>query len=153
MPGAMIINLSNMTSKYATTKPHYTLIALVFLIIFLIFAERFINLNNLVSVIVLLLIFSIIIGFIFLDAHGQYEEINKIFNSSGGKNFVALFLLVFFIIFIYEYGVYGNNDRYALLDKLTFGHNKYVSNRFVGITAIFLFATVTAYTIYTTTRD
>jgi hypothetical protein len=153
MPAGIILNISNITGKLATTKPHYTLFFLIFLILFFIFSERLIGLSNYASVIILLFIFALIISLIFFDAYGKYEIYNDIFNSTAGKNFFAIFLLVFFIIFVYELPMYDSDKPHDIINKLTFGHNKLISNRFVGISIIFSLSMLTAYSIYKTSRD
>lgn len=163
MPGGSVGSIINVTSKFATTQPHYFLIAVVIIILIIIYSQRMFNITwpqySVIVTTFVLALMSIIILATFLhvlkihDSAGYVESFSNIFNSVGGRNFIAILSLVLFILFICESPEYGNNNPYATLDKITFGNNNWISNRTVGIITIFSFTIMTAYTVMTTTRS
>ena len=163
MPGGIVNSIVNATSKFAITQPHYFLIVMVLIIIIILYSKRTLNITMkqypIFLTIFVIMLMSIVILATFLhvlqihDSSGYIESFSNIFNSSGGRNFLAILSLVLFIIFIFEIPLYGNNNPYASLDKITLGNNSFISNRTVGILYIFFFTTMTAYTVMITTNE
>lgn len=163
MPIGMINNITQLMSKEAITKPYYTLIAIIILMFIMIFTQRIFNMNkynySIITTCVMILIVSLFIISTILntlhinDTNYHIERYNNIFNSSGSRNFLVVISLIFSIIFIYETPQYGNNLPHKIVDDVTFGNNKYISNRMVGIWLIVFFGLVTGYTVFVTTRD
>lgn len=154
--------LTNFASEQATSKPQYVLILITIVIITLIYSQRLFNINNphyntLISCF-LMAIMSIIILSTFLNVlkitdSQHVNNFNEIFNSPGSRNYFAVFVLLLFIMFVYELPVYDNNNPHVLIDKLTFGHNKFISNKLLGLLLIISFCITTGYVIHSTTRE
>jgi hypothetical protein len=166
MAGGTIYNIANITdvtSKYARTKPHYYLIAVILLIFFIVYSQRIFGITRpdysvfMTVCVIILISFIIIMTFLYVleirDPEGYIESFSNVFNSSGGRTFLAIILLVLFIIFVYETPTYGNNNPNETLNILTFGHNTYISNRTYGIILIVIFGTFTAYVATTMTNE
>lgn len=147
MPGGIITNLTNLTSHNAINHPQYTLIALILTFVLLILADRLFGLNVYIVVSILLLIFSVIIASTLTNADKPF---NALFNSSSSKNFMSVFLLVFFIIFVYENPDYDNDNPHPLYVKIGM---PFITTKMVAMSLILSFSLVTAYTIYLTTRE
>ncbi len=163
MPAGTVYNILNMTSKFATNKPHYFLIGIVLAMILIIYSRRLFQIKwkyypMLVTSFALILM-SVIILSTFLqvlqikDPYGYIDSFNSVFNSPGGRNFFAIILLLLFVIYLYELPQYDNNNPNVVLDKIMRGKNNYISNRTVGIVLIFLFGIFTAYTVMLTTNE
>jgi len=162
MPGG-INSIVNATSEFAITQPHYFLIAMVLIIFIILYSQRVLDIKAkqylIFVTIFIIMLMSVIILATFLhvlqihDSNGYIESFSNIFNSAGGRNFLAILSLVLFVIFICEAPEYGNNNPYKTLDKITFGNNNYISNRTVGILTIIFFTILTAYAVMTTTNE
>jgi len=165
MPGSSVYNISNLLSKYAKTKPHYYLLIIILIIILTIFSKRIFGLSletyYSISASVVLAI-----GFVFLmstflyvyeikDSGGYIEGVNNLFNSQGGKNFITIIILLLFVIYIYEFPMYGNNEPHAFSMKVTdqLGRPPLISNKFMGIFMIFVFGIFTAYSMMITSNE
>lgn len=163
MPGGIVNSIVNATSAFAITKPHYFLIVIAIIILIILYSKRALNITadqyTIFVTAFIIMLMSIIILATFLhalqihDSKGYVESFNNIFNSAGGRNFLAIMSLVLFILFICEAPEYGNNHPYPMLDTITFGNNNYISNRTVGILTIWAFTILTAYTVMTTTNE
>ena len=163
MPGGVVNNIANATSKFATTRPHYFLIGMVILIMIILYSERMFGIKweqySIFVTVFVLMLMGVVILATFLhvlqihDSNGYIEAFSNIFNSSGGRNFLAILSLILFVVFICEVPEYGNANPYPLLDKITFGNNKLISNRTVGILTIFIFTILTGYTVMSTTKE
>lgn len=163
MPGGTVYNILNITSKFAINRPQYILIGIILAIIFIIYCRRLFQIKQkyfpIGMVSLALVLISVVILSTFLhvlhvkDSYGYIESFSFVFNSSGGVNFFAIILLLFFIIYIYEFPKYDNNNPNGLLDKIMLGHNNYISNRTSGIMMIFVFGIFTAYTVMLTTNE
>ena len=154
--------ISNFASEQARSKPQWILIVIVIAMVLLIYSQRLLGIANpYYSTYVacfLLLIVSIILLSTFLSVlnitdNVHVDNFNYIFNSPGSKNFFAVFLLLLFVMFVYEIPMYDNNNPHAIMDKLLFGYNSVFSNRLIGILLIFGFGISTAYMIHSTTRE
>lgn len=161
MPG-IINSLVNLISNYAIIKPHYFLVGMVLIIFFLMFYEQIFNIDPYKHI---TLITSIIIGLISIiilstilhvlnvhDSGGYIDSLNNVFNSAGGRNFLAIFSLVLFVMYIYEFPETTNNNPENLLNKITFGHNNILSNKTASLITILFFTILTAYTVMETTN-
>lgn len=149
MPGIFVNNIVNLTKTKITNKPHLTLILIILMFFTLIFLNRLFGVNMLGTTILILGLFTLIISSTILRTK---SELNELFNSISSRNFMAIFLLVFFIIYVYEDPFYDSSKPNQLFDKLTNNHNKYISNRTVGLISLISFSIITAYTVYLTTR-
>jgi len=160
MPGGTVDGALNITSKFAAKQSHYILIAIVLAMIFVVYTKRLFKIEwkyfpIVITVIVLLLMSLIILSTIchFMKISNPYvDNFNSVFNSSGSRNFFAVILLLFFVIYIYELPQFDNNAQQHILDQVTCGNNNFISNRTMGIILIFGFGIFTAYTIMLTTR-
>ena len=163
MPGGVVNSVLNATSKFAKNQSQYILIAIVLAMILIIYSKRLFQIKweyfSIVVTSVMLLLMSLIIISTFLhvlqisDSYGYIDSFNHVFNSPSSVNFFAIIMLLLFVIYLYELPQYDNNNRHAILDTVTLGHNSYISNRTMGIGLIFGFAIFTAYTVMLTTRS
>jgi len=163
MSAGMVNNIVQLASNEAVTKPYYTLIIIIVLMFAMIFLQRMLNMYTynysiittcfMIFVISLFIISTILNSLKIDDTSGHIERFNNIFNSSGSRNFLIVISLLMYVIFIYETPTYDSNLPHHLLDKVTLGHNSYISNRMVGILLIVIFGLMTAYTVFVTTRD
>jgi hypothetical protein len=162
MDSNTIHNITNVSSKYAKTKPQYYLVFVIVLIFFIVYSQRLFSIQRpdysvfMTTCVIIIISFIIISTFLAIlevkDPNGYIESFSSIFNSSGSRTFLAIILLVLFIIFVYETPKYGNNDPNETLNLLMLGHNTYVSNREMGIILILFFGILTAYTAMTITE-
>lgn len=150
MPGGIVNNLDNLFSSHVINRPYITLFFVVFLIILLIFGDRLLGFSYAYSVYILIGLFSIIIATTIFQHN---VSLTDLFHSTSSRNFMSVMLLIFFIMFVYEDPEYSNNELNKMANILTFGNNKHITNRMVGIGVIITFSLVTAYTIYLTTRE
>lgn len=156
-------NVTNIISKVAITQPHFIFLFIIIIMIATIFSQRMFNITNQYSMLIItlflvMIIFPVIMSTVFHqlninDASGHIENFNVIFNSPSSKNCIAIICLLFYIMFVYELPMYDNNAPHSIIDKLTFGHNKYFSNRTVGILAIIAVSLFTCFTVMVTTRE
>jgi hypothetical protein len=163
MPGGVVNNIANLQSNTAITKPYYTLFILVVMMFCILFSQRMLGIDSSYYSIPITLCFIIIFGIIITstllhvlkikDENNYIENFNDTFNSPGSRNFLAIIAFVFFIMFVYEIPDYDNNRPHGLIDKITFGYNNLISNRFVGIILIIIISIFNGYAIYLTTRD
>lgn len=159
---SLITSISNYVSDQASSKPQMILIFIVITIIFLLYSQRLFGItdnyyNTIMACFIIVIMCSIILT-TFLNilriTNNEYIlKFSDIFNSPGSKNFFAVFLLLLFVMFVYELPLYDNNNTHAITNKLMFGHNGVLSNRTFGIMLIFGFCISTAYMIYKTTRE
>lgn len=163
MSAGMVNNIALLASNEAVTKPYYTLIIIVILMFAMIFIQRMFNMYTykysimttcfMIFAVSLFIISTILSTLKIDDAGGHIQRFNNIFNSTGSRSFLIVISLMMYVIFVYETPTYDSNLPHHLLDTVLLGHNKYISNRMVGIFLIVLFGLITAYTVYVTTRD
>lgn len=156
------VALSNFASDQAISKPQNILLLIVMLIFIMLYSQRLFDIRykyyNVIVACMLIVVISIVIlsTFVNILKIGKNREmmiLNHVFNSPGSDNFFSVLLLVLYIIYIYELPYYDTDNPSAIVNKLTLGHNKYISNRLVGILFIFGFSISTGYMIYATTRE
>lgn len=154
MPG-FATNIANITHQKMIDYPQFTLILIMALILFILFSNRFIGGPNYLRIIGLLIIFSVIIVGSFLTWFKQFGfghdtgvvRFSDIFNSGAGRNFISVFLLIFFIIYIYELEKYSNDDEvYESLGIV-------ITKRTIGRIFILFYTFLTAYTMHLTTTS
>ena len=147
-------------NKQANQNPHYILIFIFILIIFLIYSKRLFSItstyyNTVIAGILTLtmsvLILSTILTVLELSDNQHLVNFTNIFNSTASKNFFAVIALVLFIMFIYEIPIYDNSLPHAATDKILFGYNGIFSNRFFGLFMLVYTTVTVAYAIYLTT--
>lgn len=165
MPGGTIYNITNSISKYAKSHPQYYLITIILMIVLLMILKRAFELNNqsyyvfsvaTISVIGgIIILSSILYAYSIKDSRGYIESLNIVFNSQGARNFLAVILLILFIMYIYEVPMYGNNDKHFIANYVEkyLGIQTNLSNKTVGIGLIFFIGLFTAYGIMVTTND
>ena len=154
--------ISNYAGDQAKTKPHRIFILILIVIILLLYSQRIFGITNPyyntyvacgLILIASLIILSTFLSILHTTDNEHISNFNNIFNSPSSKNFFAVFLLIIFIMFIYEIPMYDNNNPHSVMDKLLFGYNGVFSNRLIGVILIFGFGISTAYMIHSTTRD
>jgi len=157
------INLAliNLWSKAARTEPSYILILIFCSLMFTIFSQRILNIQSqyyiLLATTLIFILMIFVMSSIFasdsklVDNH-FLNGINQIFDNPSSRNFLSVVSLVLFIMLIYELVIYDNNNPQPLLDKITFGQNKYISNRTSGLLIVIGTAILVSYTIMKTTR-
>jgi hypothetical protein len=177
MAGSFVYNISNLFSKYAKTKPHYYLLAMMILIIFAIFFKRIsecdtssedlcqskcsietyfsVSTSIILVIAIAFLISTFLYAYKITDTGGYIEGLTNIFNSQGGKNFITIMMLLLFVIYIYEFPMYGSTLPHELSKKITDQINKdpIISNKLMGIFMIFGFGIFTAYSIMITSNE
>jgi len=137
------------------TNPYYFTLFLFLLIFLLIYAERIFGFQEDIYhyamsgllIAVSLFIIVLTITYNFGVKNKTINTLDSMINSSSSKNVIALFIFLFFVIYIYEIALYDNNYPYRPLDIITFGNNEYVSNRSMGIMLIIFMGLLTGYTI------
>ena len=141
---------------------NYILILVFIVLVFIMFSQRIFNIQSQHYILVASLITTITMAFIICSiistdtkiANNQYLQfINSIFDNPGSRNFLSIVSLILFVIFVYELVEYDNNDPQYIIDKITFGNNKYISNRTMGILLILIFSLFVSYTVMTTTKE
>ncbi len=155
--------VSLMSSESTALKiQNYVLMLIFFVLIFVMFSQRILNIQSeyymIVATLIILLIMSFIIcSIISIDTklvnNTFLQFINSIFDNPSSRNFLSIVSLILFVILIYELMENDNNKPHYFLDKLTFGHNNYISNRLGAIMIIFTYTLVVSYTIMTTTKE
>lgn len=163
MPAGIVNSFVNATSQFAMTKPHYFLIGIVGIIIIILYSQRVLKITADNYIVIITLLILILMSIIILatvlhvlqirDSNNHIASFSNIFNSVGGRNFLAILSLVMFVVFICEAPEYGNNNPYPILDKITLGNNNIISNRTVGIALIFIFTVLTAYAVMMTSNE
>lgn len=156
--------ISNFASEQAKSKPQIALIFITVATIFILFSERLFNVSStnrtylIVMVCLITLIMSVVTASTFmhilnLTNNSRVNSFSNVFNSPGSKNYFAVFLLLLYVMRIYELPIYDNNYPHSVTDKILFGHNTILSNRTLGVLVMFGFCISTAYMIYSTTRE
>lgn len=163
MPGGIVDSVLNITSKFATNKPQYILISIVLAMIFIIFSKRLFQIEwkyfpIIITTGILFLMSIIIISTVLhtlqiSDSYGYIDSFYNVFSSPSGRNFFAIIMLLFFVIYLYELPQYDNNDPHKVLNTIMLGNNTFISNRTMGILLIFGFGIFIAYTVMLTTRE
>lgn len=161
MPG--IINaLENDISENTHQKSFIWLIVIVIVVFVLIYSQRFLEITsgyyNFFVVISILIITSIVLlstlaHNLEFNNHQSLEYLSYTFNSVSSRNFLLVFSYLLFVMYIYESLEYDNNEPYWIIDKISFGHNNYISNRTYGLLLILIFGLYISYTIYITTEE
>lgn len=147
MPAGIITNIGNITKDKILNKPQYTLILVILLLVFLILSDRLFGLNIYVITGLVMFVFSIIILSTFSNIDKPF---NALFNSVSSRNFMSIFLLVFYIIYVYETPEFSSNYPHPVLQKLGI---TFVSVRTLAMLSVLFLSIMTAYTIYLTTED
>ena len=162
MPGSTVNNIRNILSKQATSKPFVVLFIMVILVFVLLYSQRMLGIENsyynTAITILLLTLATIVITSTFLYilkiGDNQFFDIfNNIFNSTGSRNFLALFSFLLFVMFVYEVSDFDNENPHGPTDTILFGYNGILSNRLYGLLYIFAISMLTAFSIYLTTRE
>lgn len=163
MPAAIMNTLDNVTGEHIKKiRPYYVLVIIFILIIIIIYSERIMQIQNdifyvtqicILTIISFITILSIIVNNIDYGTNKYLDAFSNTFNSVSSKNFIAVTSLVLFVIFIYEVPKYDNNDPNPGIDTALFGHNKYISNKLLGLLIIMFFTLYVSVTIYLTTID
>ena len=151
----------NLFSKESSTVPSFFLIMIFCILILSVFSQRIFNVKSqyftiIQTTIILLLMLLVIMSLFVKDTKLMDNQfmmsIDSSFNNPSSRNFISVITLILFIILIYELTEYDNNNPNPLIDKLMFGYNNYISNRFVGISLIIGFGIIIGYTVATMTR-
>lgn len=163
MVNGIIQNLLNLKSKASITEPHHGLHLFYGLIFLILFSKRMFGVEderfNIILTLFILFMMSFVLMatvIIVLEKENTSENVKRfssVFNSPESRNFFAIIVLIFYIIFIYEIEENNNNQSHDLIDTITKGKNKYISNKTVSILTIFIIGFLYAFTIYRTTRD
>lgn len=165
MPGASVYNILNVISKYAKTKPQYFLILFTICLTLVIFLKKIIMIDKkkyfMIALPVIIALGSLMILSTFFyalgiqDNMGYISSLNSVFNSQGSRNFIAIILLILFIIFVYEFPIYGDDQPHLLFKKITdqLGLDPIITNKTAGIIIILFFGLFTAYGIMITTNQ
>lgn len=157
-----ILSMTKLWESKKVDGSHYILIIIFYLLILAIFSKRIFGIKNeyyiLWPTIIILFLLTIVITSLFLTEtklmnNGVINEINSIFDNPSSRNFLSVVNLVLFTILIYELVEYDNHDPQYTMDKITMGHNNYVSNRLWGIIIIFTTSTLIGATIMATTKN
>lgn len=139
----------------------YILILIFLALIFTIFSQRIFYVESPYYIICATLVIIFIMSFVIfsilavdtkLENNGFFIFSDSIFNNPSSRNFLSIMSLILFIMLVYELVEYDNNNPHYMLDRLMFGHNNYISNRFGGVALIFVFSLFIAYTVMTTTK-
>lgn len=162
MVNGIIQNLLNLNSKVSVTEPHYGLYLLYSLVFFMLFSKRIFGINDGRFDVILTLFILFMVSFVFIatvvvvlekeNISTNVKRFSSVFNSPESRNFFAIIVLILYIIFIYEIEENNNNQSYYLIDTITMGNNKYISNKMVGIVTIFVIGFIYAFTVFRTTR-
>ncbi len=162
MPGSAVSNIRNILSKQATSKPFVILFIIVIFVFVLMYSQRMLGIENsyynTFTTVLLLTVATIVLTSTFLYVlnigdNKFFDIFNNTFNSGGSKNFLAIFSFLLFIMFVYEVSDFDNENPHPTADTILFGYNGILSNRLYGLLYIFGVATLTAFSIYVTTRE
>jgi hypothetical protein len=157
MPGS----IGNLDTLYFSKirKTRYIMLFIAMILFTLIFSQRIFNIQSDEYIIyvtsLILMVFATIIasGYFTNNTNSYLSTYNNIFNSPKSRNYLSVIALVLFIIFIYEIPEYDNNEPNYFVNLFTFNNNKYISNRFMGMSLIIIFTIYAAHTIYLTTKE
>lgn len=141
---------------------NYIMFLVFIVLVFIIFSQRLFGIQTPYYLLVAAIIITITMSFVICSiistdtkiADNQYLQfINSVFDNPGSRNFLAIVSLILFVIFVYELTDYDNNSRQAIIDTITFGNNRYISNRTFGLLLIVFFSVFVAYSVMTTTKE
>lgn len=153
--------ISSFATEQARSKPQRILILIVIVIVFILYSQRLLGIEDpyygifvvcFMMVVASIIILSTFLSILNVTDNKHVDNFNNIFNSTGSKNFFAIFVLVLFIMFVYEVPMYSNSRSHSIMDKVLFGYNGIFSNRVIGMLLIFAFCITTGYIVYSTTR-
>lgn len=157
-----ILSMTKLWESKKADGSHYILILIFYILIFAMFSKRMFGIQNQYYILwpttIILILLTIVIASLFLAEtklmnNDVINEINGIFDNPSSRNFLSVVNLVLFTILIYELVEYDNHDPQYVMDKLTMGHNNYISNRLWGIFIIFTSSTIIGMTIMATTKN